>query len=92
MKSYSLETGLNQSTNSIRVVVFAVIVTAVLFLGMSISRLGDIEQKEDVALAKIELYKQPPPPPPPPEIVETVEISPVPAIPAPGPPALHSLR
>ena len=78
MKAYSLETGLNQSTNSIRVVVFAVIVTAVLFLGMSISHLGDIEQTEDVALAKIELFMPPPPPPPKPEIVETVEISQVP--------------
>ncbi len=78
MKAYSLETGLNQSTNSIKVVLVAVIVTGVLFLGMSLSRLGEIEATEEPALAKIELFLPPPPPPPPPEVETNMEVSQVP--------------
>lgn len=78
MKAYSLETGLNQSTNSIKVVLVAIIVTGVLFLGMSLSRLGEIAPTEDTAIAKIDLFLPPPPPPPPPEVETKVEVSQVP--------------
>ncbi len=78
MKTHSLETALNRSTNSFKVVVGAVVVTGVLFLGMSLSRLGHIEPPDEPVMAKIELFTPPPPPPPPPEIETDVEVSQVP--------------
>lgn len=78
MKTLSLEASLNHSTNSLKVVAGAILVTGVLFLGMSLSRLGQIEPPEEEAFAKLELFTPPPPPPPPPEIVQQVEVSQVP--------------
>jgi len=78
MKTHSLEASLNHSTNSFKVVLGAIFVTGVLFLGMSLSRLGHIEPPEEEAFAKVELFTPPPPPPPPPEIVQEVEVSQVP--------------
>ncbi len=78
MKSLSIEKSLSKSTNSIRAIAVALVGTAILFSGMSLSRLGEIEPVEEDAVAKIEVFLPPPPPPPPPEIVEEVETSQVP--------------
>lgn len=79
MRSISIEKSLSKSTNSIRAIAVAIVGTAILFSGMSLSRLGEIEPMEEVAAAKLEVFlPPPPPPPPPPEEVEELETSQIP--------------
>lgn len=78
MKSISIEKSLSKSTNSIRAIAVALVGTAILFSGMSLSRLGEIEPVEEAAAARLEVFLPPPPPPPPPEEIEQEEVSKVP--------------
>ena len=78
MKSRSIEKSLSRSTNSIRAIAVALVGTAILFSGMSLSRLGEIDPVEESLVEKIDVFLPPPPPPPPPEKVEQEEVSQVP--------------
>ncbi len=78
MTTRSIEKSLSKSTNSIRAIALALVGTAILFSGMSLSRLGEIEPSEEAVAEKVEVFLPPPPPPPPPEKVEQEVVSQVP--------------
>ena len=78
MTARSIEKSLSKSTNSIRAIAVALVGTAILFSGMSLSRLGKIEQREEAVAEKVEVFLPPPPPPPPPEKIEQEDVSQVP--------------
>ena len=75
MTARSIEKSLSKSTNSIRAIAVALVGTAILFSGMSLSRLGKIEQREEAVAEKVEVFLPPPPPPPPPEKIEQEDVS-----------------